>query len=418
MTGPPTDPVNEIVYSTDDLDRVLVLPTLTYLPDGDEVTVGRPGLDLYAVLPADGAALLQRLADGSGVRAAADWYAETFGEPVDIEDFVRALDDLGFLGADPAEQTSSPVRFRRLGEIVFGPAAWCLYAALLITAAVFLLQRPGLRPSYRQLFFSPSVMVIEFTLFLGQVPGVALHESFHALAGRRLGLRSRLRVGHRLYYLVVETAMDGLTGVPRGRRYLPILAGMLADGLWFSLLTLTAAATSGPAGPVGAVAGACLALAFATLLRFVWQFQFYLRTDLYALVQTTLGLNDLHGAGWFRLRRAGNRIRAAFSGRPAPPADASGWSERELWHAGWYGPLMVAGYAVSALSLVLVVVPTMVKGVGMVAGRLVPPHHAGVGGLADSSAFLAMNLAQLVLVVELSRRARTARATVPPPNLT
>ena len=411
MTSPSTGPAVETASSGSDLGRILDLPALTFLPDGNEVTVGRPDRDLYVMLPADGAALLQQLADGSTIGQAAGWYAKTYGETVDIDDFVSALDDLGFLGsATESNSDLSQLRFRRLGRIVFGPLAWGVYAVLVVATAVFLILRPELRPSYRQLFFSPSILLIELTILLGQVPGIALHESFHALAGRRAGVRSHLHVGRRLYYVVMETSMDGLVAVPRSRRYLPILAGMIADVLWFSVLTLLAAASLGRSGAAGELARICLCLAFSTLLRFLWQFQFYLRTDIYVLIQTIAGLNDLHGATWFALRRTAGRARAVLIRRPEQAADSSAWSDRELWHARWYGPLVLVGYGISIFTAIFALVPALAKVVGLLVGRIVSPHDAGTGDVLDAVGFLLLNLGQVALLVWLSLRNRAASA--------
>src|SRR5215813_14706271 len=69
-----------------------------------------------------------------------------------------------------------------------------------------------------------------------------VHEGYHALAGRRLGLNSTLRIGHRFIYVVFETSLDGLVAVPRRQRYLPMLAGMLTDVVALAALILAAAA--------------------------------------------------------------------------------------------------------------------------------------------------------------------------------
>ena len=68
-------------------------------------------------------------------------------------------------------------------------------------------------------------------LFAGQALLALVHESFHVLAGRRLGLRTSVRISRRFYYAVYETRLDGLVSVPRRQRYLVILAGLLADVL-------------------------------------------------------------------------------------------------------------------------------------------------------------------------------------------
>jgi len=87
-----------------------------------------------------------------------------------------------------------------------------------------MVRHPQLAPSYRNMFFTNYLVAVELVAFLGQVPLLLLHEAAHTLAGRRLGLPTRLAVGRRLYYVVFLTTMDSLVSVPRRSRYLPMLA--------------------------------------------------------------------------------------------------------------------------------------------------------------------------------------------------
>jgi hypothetical protein len=375
----------------------LEFPPLTFLAEGDEVTVGRPDLDVYAIFPSDGAAVLHRLVAGSTPAEAADWYADTYGQGLDIDDFVRMLREFNLVGtAAPA----TSLRWQRLGRAAFSPAAWLAYAALAAAGVAVIVRTPGLVPRYEHIFFSPSLVVVELVLFFGQVPGVLLHEGFHALAGRRAGLRSRLTIGRRLYYLVAVTEMDGLVALPRAQRYLPILAGLVADVLCFCLLTLTAAVAGGVLGAV------CLGLAFVTVLRAGWQFQFYLRTDLYVLVSTVLRMPDLHGAAWSVVRGQVNRLL----GRRNRPVLEARWGARELRHARWYAVLLMVGYGVATAMLVAAVLPAAARLVSVTFGRLLDPGHAGVGGVADAGVFLLLNLAQFAVVAVLAWRDRRGGA--------
>ena len=78
------------------------------------------------------------------------------------------------------------------------------------------------------------------------------HEAFHAPDGRRLGLNSKLSIGRRFYYLVFVASLDGLVAVPRRKRYLPMLAGMVLDVLVAASLTVAASALASTTG-VGAL---------------------------------------------------------------------------------------------------------------------------------------------------------------------
>src|SRR3954447_26088778 len=155
-------------------DGPLRFHPLTFLADGDDVVVGRPDVDSYVVLPTDGAALLRRLHDGDGTAEAAGWYAQEFGEPVDVDEFVGDLRELGFLrddeGDDLPPDPVGPVRYRRLGAAVFSPPAWIAYLAVVLTATVLAVVHPELAPRHEHVFFTGSLLVVELSLFALQFP--------------------------------------------------------------------------------------------------------------------------------------------------------------------------------------------------------------------------------------------------------
>src|SRR4051812_30038327 len=225
------------------MDSPIPMYRLAYLQEGDEVTVGRLEEGGFVVLPKDGADLLRRLEDGATPRQAAQWYLESFGEAIDISDFVADLVELGFVRSKGVETSDAePVRWARLGRAVFSPLGATIYAVVLATFVVTAVRTPVIVPHYSNIFFTHYISVLLFVLFLGQLPLILLHETAHALAGRRLGLHSKLSVGRRLHYVVFETTMDGLVAVPRNKRLLPILAGVCADIGVVAVLSVFAAA--------------------------------------------------------------------------------------------------------------------------------------------------------------------------------
>ncbi|MBB5868372.1 hypothetical protein F4553_001751 [Allocatelliglobosispora scoriae] len=387
-----------------DLDRPVALHPLTYLVEGDEVTVGCQATDSYGVLPADGAALVRRLAAGLSPNEAARWYADTYGEQVDVVEFLDALTELEFIdGASGSASAAPPLRWQRLARVMFGPIGWLAYASLIVAAIAVMITTPAVRPSYHNIFFSPYVTVVGLVLLLGQIPGLLIHEGFHALAGRRLGLRSSLGVGRRLYFVVFETNLDGLVSVPRRQRYLPILAGILADLVVLAALTVLAAATLRADGTVSAAGGVALALGFTTLLRVVWQFYFYLQTDLYFLVVTVLGCGDLQSTAKKILR---NKVWRLLR-RPDRVTDESTLPPRDRAVARWYAWLLPAGYAFSIGTLLLVMVPTAWQVFSRIFGRFGGGESWDT--LADSLVFLALNIAQLLVLAALAIRDRRRR---------
>jgi hypothetical protein len=387
-----------------DLDRPLRLHPLTYLEEGDEVTVGRADIDSYGLFPADGAALLRRLEAGVPPNEAARWYTEQYGEQVDITEFLEVLEEFDLLVKDgeQAAQTG-PVRWQRLGAALFSPVAWVCYAAIVVAAIVVMVRAPEYVPTYRHLFFTDSLVVLTLGLYLGQVPWILLHESFHALAGRRLGLRSSLRIGRRLYFVVFETSLDGLVAVPRRKRYLPMLAGLVADLLVISALTLGAALLRTPAGEPF-IGRFLLAMAFASVLRLSWQFYFFLRTDLYYLATTVLGSVDLQTVAKQMLANRFNRL----IGRRSRLADENQWHPRDRMVGRWYQWLILVGYGVMISLLVFQAVPAMFKIVHMVVVKLAVNHS--LLDITDVFFFLVLNFGELAIAGFLGLRARRRAA--------
>jgi hypothetical protein len=220
------------------------------------------------------------------------------------------------------------------------------------------------------------------------------------LAARRLGVRCSVHISRRLYFLVFETVLDGLVVVPRRKRYLPILAGMLADVLAIAVLTVIA-------WLVPAVAGVCLALAFTTIPRLAWQFYFYLRTDVYVLFTTALGCVDLDTVTRGVLRNRLNRLLR----RPDRLVDEEPWHPRDRRVARWYAPLHVAGYTASVVMLVVVIIPLSWRFFSAAAERLA----AGSGSAAfwDSALLMTITFGQLALAAALAWRERRTRQETP-----
>ncbi|MEI5101057.1 hypothetical protein RB200_24030 [Streptomyces sp. PmtG] len=383
------------------------LHRLTMVADADGVMVGRPDTGSYAVFPEEGAEALRMLGTGKTVAEVAAWYERTCGESLDMEDFLAALTDLGFLRADGetpnADEATPRLRWQRLGRWTFSRPAWVCYGLLVAATLAAMVSDPALRPSYHQLMFTRHISLIPLALFAAAIPCILAHEGFHALAGRRLGLPSTLGIGRRLYYLVAETRMDTLLSVERRRRYLPFLAGMVADVVLVSLLTLTSVAL-GRTGVPGWVPALCLAVAFTCVLRLVWQFMFYLETDLYYVVTNALRCTDLQNATRFHLRALARRLL-----RGKPPRATTEWSAHDLAMARRYAPILVSGYGFSLASLAWAAVPTAVTFWSTAIDRFSDPDTPATG-LLDAAFFVALTAFELSLLLYVTVRDRRAKS--------
>jgi hypothetical protein len=338
---------------------------LTFVDEGDQVIVGRPDIDSFAVFPVDAAAVLRKLVDGADLTAAAAWYQATYGEPVDMEDFAETLRDLDFvrpeeplspagLAYETAAAPPEPVR-SVLGNVLLSRPALALYA-LAVAASVYLMIRtPALRPTPSAVYFSKSLLVVLIAVSAGQLAGIAVHEWFHVLAGRRLGLPSKLSVGRRLYFVVFQTTLLGLMGVPSRKRILPFMAGLIADSVLISALTGLAEAAR-VAGWPAEVTRVAVAMAYITVLRMIWQALIFMETDLYHVLCSAVRCPDLHQMTVAYLRNQFARLR----GKTPPAADEqAGWTARELRVVRGYTPVVLAGSVVLIAMGALAVIPVI-----------------------------------------------------------
>jgi len=381
-----------------DPDRPVALHPLVYLAQDEEVTVGRPDVDAYGIVGLDSAEVIRRLESGATPREAAAWYEQAYGERIDVADFVAGLQELGFVRSpDEAPAPAAPVRWTRLGAAVFSRPAWILYAALATWALIATMTSPDLMPSYRNVFFTDYFAIIQVALFVAAVPQLMLHEGFHTLAGRRLGLRSRLTLGRRLYFIVLETSLDGLVAVPRRKRYLPILAGMLADVLVVAALTIAADLTREPGGAFSLGGKICLAMALTVWVRIAWQFFFYLRTDLYVLISTALGCVDLQTTAKRLMQNRFNRLL----GRDDRIIDESNWHRADRKAARWYSWLIVVGYTVSLATFAFAAGPIAYEFFTGVVGRFTSDSQVTWEQLLDSAVVVGFLLVQMVVLAWL-----------------
>src|SRR5438552_10534487 len=103
LRTPETGPMN---------DTCLAFHPLSFVPENDEVIVGRPDIDAYIVLPADGAAALVRMTQGMSPSDAAAWYESEYGQALDIDAFLATLRDLLFVREE--DEAASALAARRV----------------------------------------------------------------------------------------------------------------------------------------------------------------------------------------------------------------------------------------------------------------------------------------------------------------
>jgi len=329
---------------------------LTIVPDGDEFIVGDPALGVFLGLPEIGVTAIENLRAGRTVGETAAILTEVAGEDVDLAEFVAGLVEAGLVrsvngaGALPAAaQTAGrrwiagvrPERVRWL----FGRVAWLCYAACAAWSLGVLVLLPQYRPSFESTLFYPDPAVSIGVIVVVAIVVGSVHEAWHWLAARAEGLSARFAVSRRAFLPVLETDLTQLWSLPRRRRYGPLLAGLAFDfAVLAGCLLLRIAA-----GPLALPPVLDRFLAVVVLIEVIqtgFQCLLFLRTDMYLVVSTALGCQDL-----LRVTRLFLRGRLTVLS-PAQQADLAGAHPRDLRAAPWFALINIAGFGVLAWLLI------------------------------------------------------------------
>jgi hypothetical protein len=390
-------------------ETIIELYPLHISSEGDEEReVGRPDTGTFVSLPPEGVDLVTWLQAGLAVGEVKTRFAARYGQPPDLDDFVAALIECGFVrGVDghPVEADEPAAQPARGWQLLAGLApervAWLrsrpmvvLYVAIWLAVAALLAFRPGLFPSAGDAIVLPRVMANIVALTALGWGLVFFHEVAHLLAAKAYGSPSFLNISRRLHFLVAVTDMTALRAVPRNQRYGPYLAGMTWDmGVLLACLLLQLAGLQTPL---------TAAVAYLALLAIVFQFAFFMRTDIYFVFVNWLRLGNLMQDTQHWLV---NLLYRAI-GRPARH-DLSAVPARELRAVRRYAIFWIVGVVVAVGEFLLLGLPLLARLVRDAAAGL----RAGPGDAPfwDGAAFLVVVALYFGLLVYVQWRDMGAR---------
>ncbi|MEU5861885.1 hypothetical protein ABZ815_11965 [Nonomuraea sp. NPDC047529] len=333
---------------------------LTVAFDGDAWILGRPDLGIFVAVPEPGAVFVTTLQEGGSAAEAARRASEVAGEEVDGADFLDGLTGAGLLDPPaPPEERAPSGWIEGLGQDTaarfFGRTAWTCYAAAAVFVVTVLTFAPDLRPSWEDAWFLPSAALSMLTYLLVDIAFSALHEAWHWVAGRALGVPATFRVSYRGHYIVFETDLTQIVNVPRRRRYGAYLAGMAIDVVVVATaLGLRLLDRAGMLTLPETLSGLLGAVVLYRLVGIVWQWAAVpMRSDGYAVLANALRCHNLYRVTWLTAKAGLFRLP------PAEAAELASAGERDRHVARWFALLYVAGVVVMAGMFVLVALPLL-----------------------------------------------------------
>ncbi|HAX89328.1 MAG TPA: hypothetical protein DCY91_24505 [Cyanobacteria bacterium UBA11370] len=288
--------VTEVLGKLKPTSRITFYPLIRRCEDGMYI-VGRVETGEFISLPEVGIQVIDILQNKHSLEKSKSLLMDIFGIEVDISTFIEELVKLGFVEAiDDFNIYESKPKISNLNWLkpqyiyfLFSRTATICYTILATIAFITLIKNPRLVPSYQDFFWASSTSLVLVGNTAITIANIALHELAHLAAARSLGLPARISLSTRLHNLVVQTDVSSLWSVPRRYRYRVYLAGIV----WELIFCSTALVVLAYIPLTSLLQGLIKALILTQFFGITWQFYFYMRTDIYFVLQDLLRCHNL-----------------------------------------------------------------------------------------------------------------------------
>lgn len=350
-------------------DSLVAVRPFKHRLDGETVFLGDIDRQVFVAIPAEGLDILESLAAGKTVRQTVQAFEEKYNDTPDIENFLEALEQEGFVGAGSAVEAGevpdvrharkrwrlewlSPQTAQRL-------VSWPVLAVcgVLITVGMALVVHdPSVLPKGgNALLFPIHFAALTWATIFFVIVGVFLHELSHVVAARAAGVSAGIGIGNALYVVVAQTEMTAIWMAPKRQRYLAFAIGAIVDAVSSSfLIAFLWSVHRGWISSPEWVLLLATAVLLTCLLRIFWQFCFFLRTDGYYIIATAFDCKNLMADTDNYLRNLWARLR-----RSPRKFDQSGIPAREMQVVRWFSLLWFFGRLVALGFLVFVILPLL-----------------------------------------------------------
>lgn len=222
-------------------------------------------------------------------------------EEIDMTSFIEQLLELQMIkevdgkviaGVMEANRQSSGFSWLpvQVGKLFFNRFTLGVYAIIILVNISILTGKPQLIPRYEDLFIFES-MTFNLLIYMGiSLVLILVHELGHILAIRAHNLPAKLEIGHRLFLVVFETDLTPAWKLAPRQRNTLYLAGIFFDQcIIFTALAASLWFSQGSELFLGILGIVILDLFIKTL----YQCCFYMKTDLYYLIENISGCYNL-----------------------------------------------------------------------------------------------------------------------------
>ncbi|MBD8032983.1 PqqD family protein [Solibacillus merdavium] len=384
------------------LESEITLYPLSIQKDKKNYIVEEPISGDFFELPEISVDAIRRLDKGEGMaeieKVLKEFYPE---EEVDIIEFVEQLVELGLVQEvdgvqvhrGKEKQAKSEGGFlwipQWVGRLFFNRKINKVYLLLLAANIFILILNPELFPHYKDIFLFDSMVLNVLTYLLISLVLIVIHEFGHILAIRSHDLPANLSIGNRLIFIVFETDLTQAWKLDPKKRNILYLAGMSFEQviLFLSFVFMLLF-------PDAYFVGILSIIVLDIFIKTVYQCCFYMKTDVYYVVE--------NATGCYNLMESGEIYLSSFFKK-------SKMDHKKMFEDEWnliriYSVFYIIGVFLTLFLTVLYFIPQLYYMFTTIYLNIM-----GAGDRAafwDAIAFLVQTMLLLILLVYLARKKR------------
>ena len=272
--------------------------------EGSSWIVGNENSEIYVSISEKGYEILRLFERGRNVSEIRKISREHFGN-VNIDafirnllrhEFVRAIDGIPIQNPN-AKRISPMFSWIKPAHVswLFSEAAYAIYAVLIFFAIAIMIFFHGYFPRQSDYFFVSEISIVVIASFFVGWLLVFVHEFAHHAACLSYNVPASFGITNRLYYLVAVTDVTNVYSLDRKKRYRVYFAGIGVDLVIAALCIIALFLSDMHMIMMPQFAYSFLKfIALLEMLGIAWQFYFYLRTDIYYVIENFFRINNLH----------------------------------------------------------------------------------------------------------------------------
>ncbi len=280
--------------------RFHTLKTSSRANEKEEYTITRWDTDNTIIVTLDVINIIKALSSGLTVYDAAKKLGITTANVLSILQALKAVGYIKTIDGRELKDTDGHIH-PWLESVPRQWFSWSISKPFLTICFLFILSGLAIGlysgqyfPTYKHYFWTDDIFVVIISLQLLGFLLLLLHEMGHFIVTKAIGGEALMRFSHRYIYFIAETESYHIAEVPKEMRYLVYFAGMLVDFFIIALCYWLMLAADSNILPLGFLRTVLPAVILLNIQGIVWQYNAFLRTDMYNFLSDFLDHENLH----------------------------------------------------------------------------------------------------------------------------